>query len=177
MVATTPDAVRQALTARIARLVVDSSCLTSGPLGVASTVMGYAQASTDAWREAEEPLLPEIEPSIRAHLSYFVDDRNTDDTLRSRSTHDDQPLVRSEVVVRFLYAVRPGANRKPDWDRAARAGAALIGHVLQDYAWGVDLIVQRPNSGQLIRRLPINGGEHLAVEVRVDVIYQLSLAA
>lgn len=177
---TSPDLVRQAITARISALVVDATCLTSGPLGVASTVTGYAQSTTDTWQEAEEPLVPELEPSTRAHLSFFVDDRDVDDTMRSRSTHGDEPLVRAPLIVRFLYRVRPMSNRKPDWDRASRAGRALLAHLLHDHAWTVDLVLQRPNSGQLIRRVPIAGdgdGNFLAVEVRVDAIYQLSLAA
>lgn len=177
MGSTSPDLVRQAITARIAELVVDTTCLTSGTAGAASLVSGYAQATTDAWQEAEEPLIPEVEPQTRAHLSFFVDDRNTDDTKQSRSTHDDEPLTRNELVVRFLYQMRPGANRKPDWDRAARAGRVLLGHLLTDHRWDPAMHLQRPNSGQLLRRFPVAGGEFLAVEVRVDAIYQFSLAS
>lgn len=173
MASTSPDLVRQAITARIAELVVDSSDL-------GSTVAGYAHATSDTWREAEEPLVPELEPSTRAHLAFFVDDRDTDDTLRSRSNVDDEPLVRAPLIVRFLARVRPGPNRKPDWDRSARAARALLAQLIAEWDRDPDFVLQRPNSGQLIRRVPIAGdgeGNFIAVEVRVDAIYQLSLAA
>lgn len=187
MSTTSPDLVRQAITARALALRVDTACLMSGLAGAASTVHGYAHATTDAWQIATEPLIPEVEPSQRAHLTLFVDDRDTDDTMRSRSTHGDEPLVRAPLVVRFLYRLRAGANKTPDWDRAARAARAMLGHLLADWSTtytdgdGVqqspEFILQRPNSGQLIRRIPIAAGDFLAVELRLDAIYQLSLAA
>ena len=166
---TSPDLVRQAITAHIARLAVDTSQLSS-------TTAGYAHATTDTWREAEEPLVPEVEPSPRAHLAFFVDDRDLDDTLRSRSTTDDEPVVKAALVVRFLARMRPGANRKPDWDRAGRAARTLFAHLIPDMAWEPEMLIQRPSSGQILRRFPVGDGEFLGVEVRVDVLYQLSLA-
>lgn len=186
MGSTSPDLVRQAVTARALSLRVDTGCLTSGLAGAPSTTQGYAHATTDAWQIATEPLIPEVEPSQRAHLTLFVDDRDTDDTMRSRSTHGDEPLVRAPLIVRFLYRLRPGPNKTPDWDRAARAGRAMLGHLLKESAAAYadadgsrqapEFVLQRPNSGQLLRRIPIAGGDFLAVELRLDAIYQLSLA-
>ena len=78
---TTPDHIRQVLTTYIATLVVDTACLTDGPLGVPSTTHGYAQATTDVWREAEEPLVPEMEPATRALTAHPRRKRSAAGTL------------------------------------------------------------------------------------------------
>lgn len=174
MSATSPDLVRQAVTARILELVVDTSQLSS-------TTAGYAHATTDTWREAEEPLIPEMEPSTRAHLAFFVDDRDVNDTRTTRSSRADQPVAVAPLVVRFLARMRSGANRKADWDRAARAARALLAHLLTESSSSESYLLQAPASGQIVRRIPIAGTEgvsdFLAVEVRVDCFFQFSLAS
>jgi hypothetical protein len=163
--ATRPQTVRQAITARIAAL--------SPSDGYSSGAVGYAQASTDAWRESEDPLFPEWEPSLRAHLSFFVDDRDLVDTLQTAGTLDDEPVTVAPVVVRFNFRIR-GGRKTEDWDAAAEAGRCLLGHLLAD-GWGPAFVVSR--DPRPLTRIPVRGDEFALVEVRVRVLYTLSLAA
>jgi hypothetical protein len=176
-----PEEVRQILTNRIADLAVVSS---------------YRQGDGDRWQEATEPLVPEWEPATRAHLSFFVDDRDLLDTQRTRSTIDDQPLVQAPMVIRFLYRVRPlrptALDDRPkvaDWDRAALAGRHLLRELLSTSAdaggdsddegeadgWTADInIIADPRP---MARLPVGTDDQFLVcEVRVRVNYVLSLA-
>jgi hypothetical protein len=168
MSAICPEEVRQALAAHIEALTPTD--------GYSTGAAGYAQMSTDAWRESSEPLVPEWEPSSTVHLSFFVDDRDLENTGRARgiveSPHE-WPIVVAPVVIRFLFAQRPMA-RVTDWDGAAKAGRHLLRHVLAE-GWQGDgfAVVMDPRP---ITRRPIGAGDFVSVEVRVRVVYELSLA-
>jgi hypothetical protein len=157
-----PYEVRQAITARILALTPTN--------GYGAGASGYAQTANDAWREAADPLFPEWEPQTRQHLSFFVDDRDLEDTIGARG-HDDHPVMGAPLVVRFLASWRP-MSRKVDWDAAGKAGAHLYRHLLAD-GWTQDFEVQRTT--RPITRIPAEDGV-IVVEVRVRALYQFSLA-
>lgn len=158
-----PSELRQALTERIEALVPSSA---------------YRQQSYDAWREAESPIVPELQPAPAAHLAFFVDDRNLDDTGRERASVDDGLLAEAPIDVRFWYRVRPVIElAKSDWDGAATAAVHLLRHLLAE-GWQ-DIAVIRPDPS-VIRRLPVGTAEgsdpFLLVTVRVRALYELTLA-
>lgn len=154
-----PDEVRALLTARIAAMSVLDS---------------YRQTSDDAWRESEDPLVPELAPLPGTHLCFFVDDRTVDDTGTAQSTWQDAPQVWSPVVVRFMFGLRP-ASRKTDWDAAGRAAVHVLRQLLAD-GWSEDVNVQRPAGSRVVSRSIAEPSDWVVVEVRVQVHYPLSLS-
>ena len=157
--------IRQALTARIAAL--------SPSNGYSSGATGYGQAATDAWRESEEPLFPEWEPGTRAHLGFFVDDRELEDTRGAQSTTNDEPIVTAPLVIRFNARIR-GGKKHEDWDAAGKAALHVLRSLLVEGWTPESFEVHRSN--RPITRIPIPGAEFVLVEVRVIALYQLSLA-
>jgi hypothetical protein len=105
----TPASARQAITERIAALVVS----------------GY---EGDAWTEARVPLVPEYDPEPKAQLSFFVDNRQIT-ILPTRANALEPLLVGSVWTVRFLYRLRANA-RISDWDGSDAARVALWKHLL-----------------------------------------------
>jgi hypothetical protein len=167
----TPDEIRQLLAARILTLVVTDGYSSSSK-------NGYGHGANDAWREADEPLLPEWEPSVGSHLAFWVDDRELLDTRQSLSVVEDPanwPEAASPIVVRFLFELRAGTARKRDWDGAARAGVALFRHLLAE-GWTDALTVSTTDRPVTRKPLQIEGDDWLMVEVRVRVRFKLSLA-
>lgn len=124
----TPAAARALVTARIAALTPD---------------VGYAQG-TAAWVEALVPLIPEFEPEPKAHLSFFVDDRQQS-LKRTRANSGEQLLVNTPARIRFLFRLRPN-SRKDDWDAASDAARAVWRQLLSESgSWNGDLNVFPPD--------------------------------
>lgn len=160
-----PSQVRQAVTTRILALQPTD--------GYTAGRTGYAHAAGDAWRAAEEPLFPEWEPTTRAHLGFFVDDRELIDTARSRSTVEDEPIVDAPLVVRFNYRIRGIGKRIADWDAAGAAGVHVLRHLLAE-GWAL-LPFSIYRDTRPLTRIPVQGDEFALVEVRVRALFPLSL--
>lgn len=159
MQTTTPELVRQAIAARIESMPVADA---------------YQHQAGDAWRESEIPLVPEWAPAGRAHLSFGVDDRSTDDLNETFSSLAEAPLIEAPVVVRVNFEVRPDQMRQ-DWDAAAVAGRHLVRWLLEE-GWFDPLSLHSGGTG-LIRRTPIatDGGPWLVIEVRMRAVYHMSI--
>ncbi len=160
--ATTPGAVRRALTTRLAALTPEA---------------GYRQFAEDdaawrgVWRVSTDAL--ENAPSVRAHLSFFFDDSETESMGQSRINVAEGYLVSCPVTLRFLYRIRP-ENEVEDWDAAA--DAAL--HAMRDLVnWALtDADVNlAPMDGLAILRTQIENSPWLLVEVAFTADYYLSL--
>jgi hypothetical protein len=147
---TTASAVRLALTARIVALTPASS---------------YRQAAADAWTESKAPLIPELTPETQANLAFFVDDRE----LRLISTRQAGADFRVDapVTVRFLYRMR-STDAVNDWDRAGKAGEALLSWLASYQDADFDLHF---NEATLTRQ--VLGTDKLALSLRFNVIYYL----
>lgn len=162
MIGMYPAQIREAITNRIAAIVVPDL---------------YRQTANDAYSEAIDPLLPEYDPSSTVHLSFFVDDRDIENSENSRSRVDyrELPLVQAPVTIRFLYHVRP-MSRKIDWDGSSSAATHVLRELLSEPWDGIDLIL-RPER-RMISRIPLSNdvGEFVSVEVRLIALYPLNLA-
>lgn len=145
----TPYAARQAITARIAALVVDAS---------------YQQSTTDAWTEGKVPLIPELTPEPAAHLSFFVDDRNLS-LSRSRANSAELLYVRSTWTVRFLSRMR-AADRVGDWDKANAAAVALWKWLLAS-GWTTEIGITPSDNFSTIQVL----GDFLAVSLSFEFTF------
>ena len=160
-----PHEIRQLITSRIEALT-PSDGFTPGRYEI-----GYAHSANDAWREALEPLVPEWEPSTTAHLAFFVDDRDIYDSAQHRSGREC-PMTVSNYVIRFLFEMRP-RYLVNDWDGAGKAAVDLYRWlVATDWTDACNIL----STSRPINRAPIGSGEWLAVEIRLDVEFPLSLA-
>ena len=161
----TPATVRAAITSRIAGLSVPSS---------------LQQADTDALREADEPFMPGWEPSPRAHLAFFVDDRALD-SIDGSPHYDGEIEVDAPIVIRVLHAARPFAtDARTDWDNSGALGIWLLGRLL-DSSWTSDAeseFTLRLPRGPVMSRVPEveRDGGWILLELRIVVRYTLSLA-
>lgn len=157
-----PDSVHEALTARIAALTPTDGYSSS-------TANGYAHDANDAWTASDQALVPEYAPNPATHLAFFVDDRNLESI--DGYTQDHELLVAAPVVVRYLFQVRP-YDQVRDWRASSRAATALLAWLTAD-GWSGEFNVL-PASGPLLNRTPVGGGEWLACELRLRVLYSLS---
>lgn len=136
----------------------------------------------ESFQEATEPLMPEWEPATRAHLSFFVDDRETEDIDGFRNNAAEGMWIRVPAVVRVLFEVRLGTeNAREDWRQSARLASWLLGQIaitewVPDPDTVCDFMIEagpRP-----FRRAPLrdNDGEQgwLAIEIRFFVRYPLT---
>jgi hypothetical protein len=147
-----PWEVSAAITARIEALVPDAS---------------YRQDADDAWRQCEQPLIPELAPEHLAHLSFWVDDRDGS-TIPSRQNADEMIEMRPRVVVRFLARLRPN-SRNDDWTRGQRALVYLLRH-LNTAAWqtgDLTILLDEP-----IYSMRVVGNDYIACELRLRACYQ-----
>jgi hypothetical protein len=150
---TTPQAVRQEITAKIEEISVSAA---------------YRQSATDAWREAKAPLVVELTPEPLAHLSFFVDDRELR-LARTRQNAAEDLRATAPLTIRFLCRLRPN-NRVQDWDAAH---AALIALVQQLTAWQPELFDLRWEDGVASGR--IVQGDYLVCEVHLLALYYLQI--
>lgn len=157
-----PDSVHEALTARIAALTPTDGYSSS-------TANGYAHDPNDAWTASDQALVPEYAPNPATHLAFFVDDRNLESI--DGYTQDHELIVAAPVVVRYLFQVRP-YDQVRDWRASSRAATALLAWLTAD-GWSGEFNVL-PASGPLLNRTPVGGGEWLACELRLRVLYSLS---
>lgn len=157
-----PDSVHEALTARIAALTPTDGYSSS-------TANGYAHDVNDVWTASDQALVPEYAPNPATHLAFFVDDRNLESI--DGYTQDHELLVAAPVVVRFLFQIRP-YDQVRDWRASSRAATALLAWLMAD-GWSGEFNVL-PASGPLLNRTPVGGGEWLACELRLRVLYSLS---
>lgn len=157
-----PDSVHEALTARIAALTPTDGYSSS-------TANGYAHDANDAWTASDQALVPEYAPNPATHLAFFVDDRNLESI--DGYTQDHELLVAAPVVVRYLFQVRP-YDQVRDWRASSRAATALLAWLTAE-GWSGEFNVL-PASGPLLNRTPVGGGEWLACELRLRVLYSLS---
>lgn len=157
-----PDSVHEALTARI-------TALTPTDGYSSSTANGYAHDANDAWTASDQALVPEYAPNPATHLAFFVDDRNLESI--DGYTQDHELLVAAPVVVRYLFQVRP-YDQVRDWRASSRAATALLAWLTAE-GWSGEFNVL-PASGPLLNRTPVGGGEWLACELRLRVLYSLS---
>ncbi len=157
MAAILPDEVRQTITTRIAAITPWSSY----------------RRGTEVFAEASEPLVPEWEPATRAHLAFFVDDRDLE-AIEVHGNDENGMLSEAPITVRILYQIRPALTTKiTDWDDAGRCGSHVLGELLAEWPAMAEPI--RPERRVLSRR-PVGAGDWILVELRLRVVYTLSLA-
>jgi len=154
-----PDQVRQAITSRIRALTASSL---------------YA-GENDAWRESLDPLVQEWDPNTRAHLNFFVDDRDIDINELTRGTvsRGDAPYIDSQIVVRYLFNLPP-KNRVNAWDASMISATHLTSWLIEE-SWQDEIHVfldRRP-----ITRIPLDVQDWIAVECRYRVNYFWALGA
>ena len=143
----TPAEARQLVTTRITTL---------------SPGAGYAQGAT-AWVESVVPLVPEFDPEPKAHLSFFVDDRDLS-LMPSRQGTNGELLVIATHRVRFLFRLRPN-SRVADWDSASDAARALWRHLLTEAAAWTGALNLSPVEGGFVTRAIVGDAAFCVVTV------------
>jgi hypothetical protein len=165
-----PSDVRRAITERLEALPVEGKSYVS-----------TADNIVEAWRESREPLIPEREPSALAHLVFFVDDRDTviggpgsSVGRPSGSTPFGGVQTESPIVVRFLAKMR-AKDRIGSWDAAGDAGLDAVRWLIQEdgASWPPGFILLP--TARLMSRAPVGPQEWLRVDLRLAVLYPLSL--
>lgn len=164
----TQPEVQDLLTARAAQLT---------PLATyANLALDDGGNPMDAWREADEPLVPEDGPETWLNLNYYFDDR---EQLLDGYEGALSEYVQQIVVFRFVYDLGV-CDRRQAWQRAALAGEHQRGWMVRE--WHPDIEV-KPASGVRMTRTwltkaPVQevDGElrptHVLVEIPFIVTYK-----
>jgi len=145
----TQPAAQNLLTARATALPVLDS--------YADTSLDEGGATIDAWREADEPLIPEDGPETWLPLNFYFDDR--EQILEGfASAHSDE--VAQEVVFRFVIPVLPAA-KKLSWQMAALAGEHMRSWLMAEWSPYIEV---KPSGGRNMLRTPVTKAPSLGME-------------
>lgn len=130
----------------------------------------YDQGKTKGrWKEATKALVVAGEAHARGHLAFNVFAESGRNTGRSRSRGDDSVRVDADVVVLFMYHLRPGSQIE-DSREASEAAREVIAAILA--------LPERVANFELVngwRPSVVAGGEWLLVRLDFVAGFDLSL--
>ena len=138
MAATTPSAVRRAVSARLEAL--------------AAPVPGYGQDDAFAWRPVYVTDVESLgkDGQHRQHLAYMLDDSEITYGNVSRLNSGEGAVMVAPLVLRFLYRQRP-AMLQEDWDSAGDAAVAALSHLT---SWDdADAQIAIEDGGAIVREI------------------------